>query len=958
MSARIATVSCLVAALCLLAAVRAEGQVSGATLSGLIVDETDAVVPDVEISAMNSATGTRRETSSAGDGRFAMPMLPAGTYIVTARRPGFAPLEVRNVALVANASLMLRVQLRVGTVQQSVEVTPAGTGPGQVIEILLPAAGGAAQGLWITGELQRQLPLSRDREFADALFLTSGVVIREGGRHYVHGSGGNSTVVLVDGADLTSNRQAGTSLIQFGPATIEQVEIKTAGMDASMPLTQGAVVQLTTRSGGSRIQGALGTIFASKGWASTNEPAGSASRAGILQPDAALGGPVVRDRLWAFGAFRWSTSRWTGVRNAGQIAILKALVPGWTPDELGAGGFDVLGKLTGRLSPAHQVNAFYQADSNYVTGPGGAAAGPYLRQTLGGSAFGANWSATWSDALLTRLTLAYNDKTTRNDSDYLAKTAIQVHEGVYTSGGVLRGTGTFAFLDSMAGYYNSLPASKLALSGELTWHRRGPIGTHELQIGLSFQPRLRLKETIRFNNNGFLSEEVVLREPQNPAAGFIPFHRKVYEAGEMAQLDLAGQDEGVYLQDRWRPLNRLTVGAGIRLDWMRDRDRLSGRVVRDSLAVGPRLSASFALTPRSALYASWGRIHDGSTAGRYADGAITAVASHDYYDVDLDGTFETDYYVPAMSISRNTRVDVHRSQPYVNELAAGFRQQLPGRIGIEIGVVRREFRAIPATHLQAQPIPGSGFTPDEQDWFRNRYEVTPNRWYYPVVTDLSIQATRQSGRVQVFASYVRNWRHLQGTWVPGDPAAILQPSAFANDKGIGSTTTTTTDSLQTTYAGEDAQDAWIDHSFRGMVVWNAPLGLSLAAVYQVQSGAWSGPIVTLTDSPDPAAGPPAYMLNGLSIQNLISTNLRFAYPTRGEGQLQLPPLQTLNFRIGRRFQTRWGRVESAVDVFNLTNRGGYVSFTSLSSQNFSPFFGKGGSRQRPRSVQVSVRFVF
>ncbi len=959
MFSRSATVLCFAAALCVGSSAPARGQGGGATLAGLVVDETNAVVPDVEIAAMNGETGTRRETNSAGDGRFAMPMLPPGTYIVTARRPGFAPLEVRNVALVQNACLMLRVQLRVGTVQQSVVVTPAGTGSGQAVEILLPATGGAVQGIWITGELQRQLPLSRDREFADALFLTSGVVVREGGGHFVHGSGADSTVVLVDGADLTSNFHAGTALLQFGPETIEQVEIKSAGMDASLPLTQGAVVQLRTRSGGSRIHGALGADFAARGWSSNNEPWGSSARWNLFQPDAAIGGPIVKDRLTAFGALRWSTSHSPAPRSAFDIAMLTALVPGWTPDELSTGGYDLLGKLTGRVSPAHQVAAFYQLDSRFATGPGGPAAGPYLRQSLGGAAIGGNWSATWSDTLVSRLSLAYNNKTTRNESDYLAKTAIQVYQAVYASGGKLQGTGVVAMLDSIAQCCDSQPASKLALSGDVTWYRRGPIGTHELQVGLWVQPRLRLAAIARYNNNGFMKEEVLLRDPENPGAGFVPFHREVYEAAESTRLDLTGQDGAVYLQDRWRPASRLTVGAGVRLDWLRDRDRLSGRVVRDSLSVGPRLSASFAVTPASALYATWGRIHDASISSRYASATGAEPASHNYYDLDLDGSFETDFYLPGTRIGWYPPVDAHRSQPYVNELTAGFRQQLPGRIGVEVGVVRREFRAISATYPLTPELPHGELTLSATDWQSARYGIGANRWYYPVVTDLSIQATRQSGRVQVFASYIRNWRHLSGTWVQGDPASFLQPSAFANDKGIGSTATTTTDSL---YFGraDTSNDAWIDHSFRGMVICNAPWNLSLAAVYQVQSGVWSGPIVTQIDSPVTPPGPPTYFVNGVPTTNFLSlsTNLRFAYPTRGEGQIQLPPVQTLNLRIGKRFQTRWGLLETAVDVFNPTNRGGYVAFQYGANQTFSPYFGKGGTRQRPRSLQGSVRFAF
>ena len=44
--------------------------------------------------------------------------------------------------------------------------------------------------------------------------------------------------------------------------------------------------------------------------------------------------------------------------------------------------------------------------------------------------------------------------------------------------------------------------------------------------------------------------------------------------------------------------------------------------------------------------------------------------------------------------------------------------------------------------------------------------------------------------MQALASYVRQWRHIDGTWQPNDPASFIQPDAFANDTGIGSSTGT------------------------------------------------------------------------------------------------------------------------------------------------------------------------
>src|SRR5258708_38789576 len=57
-----------------------------------------------------------------------------------------------------------------------------------------------------------------------------------------------------------------------------------------------------------------------------------------------------------------------------------------------------------------------------------------------------------------------------------------------------------------------------------------------------------------------------------------------------------------------------------------------------------------------------------------------------------------------------------------------------------------------------------------------------------VYPSLEVSTTKRPARVELLASYVRQWRHLDGTWQPNDPASFIQPDAFANDKGIGSTT--------------------------------------------------------------------------------------------------------------------------------------------------------------------------
>jgi outer membrane receptor for Fe3+-dicitrate len=133
----------------------------------------------------------------------------------------------------------------------------------------------------------------------------------------------------------------------------------------------------------------------------------------------------------------------------------------------------------------------------------------------------------------------------------------------------------------------------------------------------------------------------------------------------------------------------------------------------------------------------------------------------------------------------------------------------------------------------------------------------------------------------------------------------------------------------------------------------------LATNLSVQSGPYSGPVVTRLAAPDPRFGPPTVTLsNGRVVSNPLATTIRFAYPTRNDRQFALPWLHLWNVRIGRDFRFGVRRFEPAIEIFNLTNHDAFYLIEQGGSQMFSPLFGQGRQRQLPRSAQISVRFVF
>ena len=118
-------------------------------------------------------------------------------------------------------------------------------------------------------------------------------------------------------------------------------------------------------------------------------------------------------------------------------------------------------------------------------------------------------------------------------------------------------------------------------------------------LGVYLQPRLRNTSTTYYSNAGFALEEVVLRDPGNASAGTVPFHRRYYDVPSIKTVDLHASDNALYVQDSWKPGARLTINAGVRLDWIHANDALFDLDVVNDLAIGPRIGANYALTADS-----------------------------------------------------------------------------------------------------------------------------------------------------------------------------------------------------------------------------------------------------------------------------------------------------------------------------------------------------------------------
>jgi len=106
------------AAVCL-----AQAQTTMGTITGLVTDSTQAVVPGATVVARNTATGTEARTVTSSTGNYVIPNLPVGTYEVSVSQAGFKTWNRANIAVSSGDNLRVDVVLEVGQVSERVQVT-------------------------------------------------------------------------------------------------------------------------------------------------------------------------------------------------------------------------------------------------------------------------------------------------------------------------------------------------------------------------------------------------------------------------------------------------------------------------------------------------------------------------------------------------------------------------------------------------------------------------------------------------------------------------------------------------------------------------------------------------------------------------------------------------------------------------------------------------------------------
>src|SRR2546426_3271340 len=172
---------------------------------GTVTDPSGAVIADAVVGITQTATGVKRTTKSAADGKFEVRYLNPGEYAIEVQATGFRSARASNIVIQINQQARLDFSLQVGDVQQAVEV--GATTP-------LLQTENATLGEVIASERIVNLPLN-GRTFTQLAQLTPGVRISEanlfststgGSRIVANGARDAWEQVNLDGVTMVNNR--------------------------------------------------------------------------------------------------------------------------------------------------------------------------------------------------------------------------------------------------------------------------------------------------------------------------------------------------------------------------------------------------------------------------------------------------------------------------------------------------------------------------------------------------------------------------------------------------------------------------------------------------------------------------------------------------------------------------------------------------------------------------------
>jgi hypothetical protein len=538
-------------------------QASG--IAGVVRDTSGAVLPGVTVEAASPALIEQvRTVATDGEGRYNIVDLRPGTYSVTFTLSGFRTFRREGITLTAGFTATVNAEMPVGALEETITVT------------------GAAP-LVDTQNVRRQTVAAKDlldalptstQHVSTLVTLTAGFsgLSEVGGQYQSQvGGGGNAGYhgktgarVSFDGMGIENS--SGNSSYQVNSAVVQEMVLQTSGISAESN-ADGPVLNVIPKEGGNTFSGTLAGLYSNDSLEVSNLNDRLRGRGlntenktlKLFDESLGIGGPVVRDKLWFFGATRtwgfsrvhagvfWNRTQGTHLTPPGEDRVVVLFTP-WVdkPEGRFSGRMEwydsYLGRLTWQASARHKFNFTFDAQEACNCGSTSATT---MQEAGGGYRFDPNRliQAAWSAPITSRLLLEAGVGSAISQWNQFWMPGVEPnHIAIQDQGlGISYGAQT-----TYRGFPNNTDRHTQRFSVSYV------TGSHAFKTGI------HLEEFVR--NNYYYSNGAVSYRFRDGVPNQITQRATPYLLKERVKPEM-----GLYVQDQWK-VDRLTLNLGLRYD--------------------------------------------------------------------------------------------------------------------------------------------------------------------------------------------------------------------------------------------------------------------------------------------------------------------------------------------------------------------------------------------------------
>lgn len=303
-------------------ALRVAAQSPNANINGLVLDPSNQLIVGAEVIAVNDVTAVQYTTKTNNEGVYVLPNLPPGPYRVQVSKVGFKTIIRPDIVLNVQDALSINFTLPIGALLET--VTVAGGSP-------LVNTESAAVSTVVDRQFAENLPMN-GRSFQTLIELTPGVVVTpsssvEAGQFSVNGQRTASNYWMVDGvganigtgANGISGNGLGGALGSFSVLggtnslvsvdALQEFRIQTSSYAPEFGRTPGAQISIVTRSGTNQFHGTAfdylrNDVLDANDWFNTYvTPALPKAKERQNDFGGTFGGPIIKSRTFFFFSY-------------------------------------------------------------------------------------------------------------------------------------------------------------------------------------------------------------------------------------------------------------------------------------------------------------------------------------------------------------------------------------------------------------------------------------------------------------------------------------------------------------------------------------------------------------------------------------------------------------------------------------------------------------------------------